>query len=392
MVNLSQRANTIAEVGLKYSAKGEKFAFTKEGKDLFDSTGLSKEVPQVLFEGGAPSLERLRAVAGWMFRQVELGNRRHAFLSGYLKATEELKMAPDAAVRYAEQIVHKTQFRYGRVGMPKALSSAGGRIAFQFMSYPIKQIELLTDWAKHDPEKLIKYLAMAEGGNLVLQQVLDTDMSNALGIGVNLAEALNILKDASKGDLREAWRHARLAFQPGSGLLPSGFGPTVTGAGKVIAAIPEGKAGATLGRELSPVIGRRVMQAYDAGQGERGGKYPILSTTGHPTAMLSARQLIQRTIGPKTETEHQASLDYSRRTGLENQRQDIQNEIIGKFLDGDVAGARALVRASGVIPSMKQIEDERMKRRFTREEIGKSKARLTKPREYQMRKEGRVIY
>jgi hypothetical protein len=393
MVNLSQRVNTIAEVGVKNSIKGEKLAFTEEGKRLFDSTGLSKEVPQVLYEGGAASLEKLRAVAGWMFRQVELGNRRHAFLSAYAKAVDELKMQPEAAVRYAENIVHKTQFRYGRIGMPKALSSAGGRIAFQFMSYPIKQIELLSDWAKNDPAKLVKYLAMAEGGNLILQEFLDTDMSNALGIGINMGEALNVLKDASKGDLREAWRHARLALQPGSGLLPSGFGPTITSAGRVAASIPEGKAGDTLKKELTPVVAARLVQAYDAVKGERGGKYPILSTTGHPTAKLTGRQLIQRTIGPKTETEHQGSLDYSRRTGLEVQRKDITREIIGKFLDGDVAGARSLVRSSGVMPSMEQIEAERMRRKFTREEIGKSKpARLTRPQEYQLKKEGRLIY
>jgi hypothetical protein len=388
MANLSQRLNTIAEVGLKYSAKGERFAFTEKGKALFDETGLAKEVPQVLYEGGAPSMEKLRSVAGYMFNKVELGNRRHAFLSAYLEAIEKRKMAPEAAVKYAENIVHKTQFRYGRVGMPKIMSSPAGRVGLQFMSYPIKQIELLTDWAKHDPMKLVKYLAMAEGINYTLQEFLDTDMSNAIGIGMNMGEALNVLKDASKGDLREAWRHARLALQPGSGLLPSGFGPTVTGAGKVISAIPEGKAGATLINELTPVMAKRGIQAVQAVKGEQGGKYPILSASGRPSAKLTAGQLIQRTIGPRTETEHKASLDYERRTGLEKQRQQIQREIIDKFLNGDVAGARKLAQESKIVPTMKQIEDEKLKRRFTREEIGKSKGHLTKPQTYQLHKQG----
>jgi hypothetical protein len=216
-------------------------------------------------------------------------------------------------------------------------------------------------------------------------------MSNAIGIGMNMGEALNVLKDASKGDMREAFRHAKLTFQPGSGLLPSGFGPTVMGAGKVVNAIPEGKAMETLGRELTPVMARRGIQAVEAVRGERGGKYPIMSSSGRPTALLTARELIQRTIGPRTETEHQASLNYERRISLEKQRQEIQREIIDKVIKGDMAGARALAKESRIFPTMKQVEEEKIKRRFTREEIAKTK-KPTKAHIYQLQKEGKIYY
>lgn len=392
IVNLTQRVNTVADVGFKYSAKGEQFAFTKEGKKLFDETGIAAEVPQVLYEGGAPKWEKLRSIAGFMFNKIEMGNRRHAFLSGYLKAIDELKMTPTEAVQYGMDTVHKTQFRYGRVGMPKAMTSPMGRIGLQFSSYPIKQFELLSSWAKNEPAKLIKFLAMAEGGNYALQQWLDTDLSNALGIGVNWGEALNVIKDASTGDIREAFRHTRLVLNPGGGLLPSGPGPTVTSAMKIAGAIPEGKGAEALKTELMPVVAKRGIQAYEAVKGEKGGKYPIMSQSGHPSVKLTGRELIQRTIGPRTETERKTSQDIRVKSSLEKDRKAITHDIIKMYIDGDIKGAKALVKESGIIPTPKQIDDERMKQKYTREETAKLKARLTKSQEYQLRKEGKVYY
>jgi hypothetical protein len=390
--NYSQRINTIIETGPVYSSKGYKMAWTPEGKALFDKTGIAEEIPQVLYEGGEGKYETVRRITGFMFNKMEVGNREHGFLSGYLKAKEKLGMNEAEAIKYGIDIAHRTQFRYGRVGMPLGLRTPTGRLALQFSSFSIKQLELLNYWARTDPMKAISYIALSSGIAYTLEEFLNTDMSNSLGIGITWGEALNAVKDLSKADIREAWRHTRLAIHPGAGLLPSGPGPTLSGAIKVLGAIPEGKAGATLVRELTPVMARRGIQAYEAVQGERGGKYPLMSSAGRPIARLTAGELVQRTIGPRTETEHQASLDYERRVSLENQHQQIQRDIIDKFINGDMAGARKLARESGIIPTMKQIEDEKIRRRFTREEIGRAKATLTKPREYQMRKEGRVIY
>lgn len=121
IVNLTQRLNTVAEVGVKHSLKGEALGFTRRGKKLFDSTGIAKEIPQVLMEGSVPQgMEKARAILGFMFNKVELGNRKHAFLSEYSKA-KAAGLGEKVAIQRGVDTVHKTQFRYGKVGMPKGI-------------------------------------------------------------------------------------------------------------------------------------------------------------------------------------------------------------------------------------------------------------------------------
>ncbi len=389
LVNLTQRLNTVATVGEKYSWRGEKFGFTKEGKALFDNTGIAKEVPGVLMEGDvAPRLEKVRAVLGYMFNKVELGNRKHAFLSGYLKA-KDMGMSEAAAIKYGEKIVHDTQFRYGRVGMSKGLSSPIGRVAFQFSSYPIKQAEFLVKLAKENPAKLIKWLAYAEGGNIALQKWLDTDMSNAMGVGITWGEAIKAVADLSKGDTREAFRHVRLMFNPGGGILPSGLGPTATGIGKVASAIPEGKGMATLKKELTPVVYGRLKQAYLGVKNERGGQYPIMNAEGHVSSKVSGAELLQRTIGPKTATELEASRSLRDRASLIKERNAMTQEIVGAIVDKDYAKARELIAKYKVVPTKLQIENEMKRRQFTQDE----RNRMRKPGKneaFMYQREGRI--
>jgi len=215
IVNLTQRMNTVVEVGEKYSIKGEVFGFTKEGKRLFDETGIAKEVPTVLMEGTVPEgMERVRAIVGYMFNKVELGNRRHAFLSRYLKDRAK-GISEEQAIRNGIDTVHKTQFRYGKVGMPRILTGPVGRLALQFWSYPIKQVELLTTWARNNPLKLIKFIAYAEGGNYTLNRFLGIDLSNALGFGITWGEALQAIQAVPEGDWKGFFRHLRLTFSVG---------------------------------------------------------------------------------------------------------------------------------------------------------------------------------
>lgn len=390
LVNFTQRINTIADIGPEYSLKGQKLAFTKEGKKLFDDTGLAAEVPQVLYEGGSPKFEKIRALSAIMFNRVELGNRRHAFLSGYLKGKEKLGLGESAAIQYGIDAANRTQFRYGRVGTPEIMRNPAGRVAFQFMSYPIKQIEFLSDLAKRDPKRFVGWMLMAEGGNLALQEFLDTDLSNAMGVGITWAEALNAFKDLSKGDIREAFRHTKLAVRPGAGLLPTGLGPTATGAVKVVQAIPEGKAMQTLKQELTPVMANRLIQAGKAVAGEKNGQYPIISSrTDRPLVRLTGRQLAQRTLGPQTATERTVYLNRDRKASLEKDRKAITREIIDKFLSGDLKGAKGLAKETGVFPTNQQIEAARMARKFTKEEIRKTR-RPGKAELYEFRKEGRT--
>jgi len=211
----------------------------------------------------SPSLKGLRKVTGVLFDMIEKGNRKHAFLSGYLKAKAK-GLDEEAAIKEGIKVVHKTQFRYGKLGTPKVLRDPYGRVILQFTSYPIKQAQFLYDLYKKDPIAFIRYLGYAIGGSMALEDLLNIDMSSALGIGINLAEALEMVKSAAEGDMRGAWRHTKQAYQPGGGLLPSGLGPFPTSIGKITEAMREGKGLQQLGEEITPVIGSRMAQAYRA--------------------------------------------------------------------------------------------------------------------------------
>lgn len=369
LVNMTQRFNTVAEIGPEYSLKGQKAAFTKEGKKLFDESGLAAEVPQVLYEGGSPKYEQFRALSAWMFNKVELGNRRHAFLSGYLKAKEKGGMGHAESVQAGIDAAHKTQFRYGRVGTPRVLSNPLGRVTGQFTSFTIKQLEFLHKMAKEDPKKLLGWLAMAEGTNLTMQQLLDADMSNAIGVGLNFGELFEAFRSLSDADFKDAFRHVNLSYRPGAGLFPSGVGPTARAIYDISKAEP-GKGFEVLKRESTPVVWNRLMQAVDAIRNEKDGEYPIISrTTDHPQVRLNARQLFQRTIGPQTNLERETYLNRERGVSLDRMRKDISKEIVAKIIEGDTDGAKALVQKYKVIPTRQAIKNELVRRNLTPEEL-----------------------
>ena len=385
IVNFTQRLNTIAEVGAIYSAKGEAFAFTAEGKRLFDETGIAREIPQVILEGDVKAewFQTVKVLGGFMFNQMEKGNRRHAYLSAYLKAKDgkvsireakrygikDPKNMTEAEIRqYSIDVVHRTQFRYGKVGMPRALQYPLGRVAGQFTSFTIKQIELMVHWAKTDPMKLIKYMAMAEGGNLAVQKFLDTDLSNALGMGVNWSDILKSLKAIPEGDLRKAYRNFRLAFSSGSGIRPTGLGPTAVGIFKVTQALSRGEGWKQLKKELSIIQFKRLKQGYNAIKNRRGNSFPIYSTDGYLMYYDTGRQLFQRTFGPMVAEEGEKYREYQEQRLIRQDYKQILNEMTRSIVDGDSKKTDKLINRYGIMPTDEQILNEVYRRELTQDE------------------------
>jgi hypothetical protein len=393
IVNWTQRLNTIVEVGEKYSLEGARFGFTSKGKKLFKETGIAREIPQVLMEGPVPAgMEKMRAIVGYLFNKVELGNRKHAFLSGYSKA-KAMGMSEKAAIQYGIDVVHKTQFRYGKIGMPKMLRRPMGRLVGQFSSYTIKQIELLSKWFKNEPLKFIKFFAYAEGTRWTLKEFLDTDLSNALGFGITWGEVLNAIKDMSDADWRGFWRHIRLSVSGGGGILPSGLGPTATGAIEVAEAITKGRGFEQLKRELRPVQLKRFVDAYKSVVGERKGLYPVYDRKGHVMYEVTTPQLIQRTIGPRPAKESKEWLKYKKKTLLEQEKKEILDNIKKAIVDKKIEKARALVRKYKIYPTFESIITEKLRRKYPREKVEqfKRKGKMGKREEYQFQREGEVL-
>src|SRR4030042_303547 len=246
LVNLTQPLNTWADAGPIWSVKGSIKDFSKEGRELWNKTGLSKQIPTVLTEDLHPeagTIERLKRIAGAMFNLAENANRRHAFATYYAKYENKFCTGSKEAFDSAIKSTFNTQFAYGRVGMPKILRTAPGRVIGQFGSYSIKQLEYLGKqlkampkdikeitraitspefdkrrgeelWriAKENPLKFIQWIGLTEGGNYGASEILGVGMSNSLGFGMSYGEALEAFRSMTKGEFDEMWAHGSLAF------------------------------------------------------------------------------------------------------------------------------------------------------------------------------------
>lgn len=374
MVNWTQKVNTVVELGaphplnMFYAGKGYALGFTKKGKDLFAKTGLAEEVPTVISEGYIPSAtERVRQLLGFMFAQVEKGNRKHAFLSGYLKAKGR-GQGEQEAIQFGVDLAHKSQFRYGSVGIPKALAHPAGRLVFQFWSYPIKQLELITHWAKHDKKKLLSYLALAEGGNYSLQEFAGIDLSNALGFGLNYGEALSALEHLSKRDLAKAWTSMRMIPASGGGLFPSGPGPWISSVYKIASSAWKNEAWQQMKEEIKPVQYTRFERAWESIKNKQGGLYPVYSGDGSLLYEMTGTQLAARTIGPRPVKATKESKKKLRRLLTEQEYMELAKESAKMMWEGDLEGPLEIFEKYGIWPSPQRLENLDKRRYFTEDE------------------------
>ena len=174
----------------------------------------------------------------------------------------------------------------------------------------------------------------------------------------------------------------------GGGILPSGPGPTASSALKIADKIQEGKGFEQFKKEVSPVVWRRVSQAYDAVKGKRDDLYPIKNDSGKIMYFLTGRQLIQRTIGPMTATEKEEYLDSRREALLEQERTGVLHEISAAIVDGDQEKVKGLVVKYQIVPSDQMIETEALERVTTRRERS---GNVGVKKQYQFQREGRLV-
>lgn len=317
--NFTQRiVNVIPEAGPIHSARGQMRAMKVPGKSrralgfrsnsrdaqLWEASGIEAEVPQVLMapvgEGKiAEGADKIRRTLGWMFQTIEEGNRKMSFFTGL----EMYKHLPEGErILKAIELVHKTQFRYGRVGMPRILRGWGGTI-FQFSSYPIKQFELIHKWTREGPKgalKIATHFGMALGIQYGLSELFDVDLSNYLGFGADFGEAYKTVESATKGEIEAAARHLELTFAKGTGMLPQGVGPAAQAIWDLPAIVNPHKGMMWWFKQhVAPIQYNRIVQALDAVKDEEDGRYPLYNRhTGERMYEVSKRQLIQSVFGP----------------------------------------------------------------------------------------------
>jgi len=376
------------------------------------------------------SLEMLRTYGGALFNKMEKGNRFHAAATVYLKgkdgklslregwkynliepdimtkkqfkkamkdpkkrakAEEKLKnLTENELIQLARDVAHETQFEYGKTGTPRALRTVPGRIGLQFSSFTVNQIAFLVRQGKMDPIKLMKWIAAAEGGNILLQKYLDTDMTNYFGVGTSWGEIFNAVTSATKGDLRKAYLHTKLAFSGGSGILPTGPGPTVTAAFALIKAAKNNKLLKQLKIELTPVQVRRITKAWESIKNRGSEGYPYFSEDGRLMFYIDGWALFRNTFGPSSAKDYKKFKEKSLKYLYTKDYDTIIDEIVtAAMIDGDWDKHDQLIDEIGIYPTYENYLNKVYKREYTDEQREILSGRFkSKQRLYQMRKEG----
>jgi hypothetical protein len=375
LVNLTQQFNTVVDAGVKDAAKGYMKLFTKEGQDLWDKSGLAIEVPHAFTEELSPyanKMDKLKRITGFFFNKAEEYNRKHAFLT-YLAKYE----GDPNAFQKAIEGVHKTQFQYGKMGMPKLLRTPVGKVGLQFSSYPIKQAEFLYKLAKEDPKKLLVWIGGTVGANYTLQETLGIDLSNALGFGINTGEAIQTLRDATKGEFDMAWEHAKLSLSSGGGMLP-GLGPAVTGAMKVAKGFGQGKGVEALKTELTPIQLQRITDLARGWENKNlatgKGNLPVLKGSqifGEPYKEVMSEEPAWKSMvqafGPQLTERTKRRFEEAKALKMDTLDSQHKQEIARALVSGDSSVATKLIKKYKVIPTTDAIKEELLRKNLPRE-------------------------
>jgi len=368
--NMFQQVNTIADVGEKAALKGYAKGMTREGQELFDKTGLAFEVPSVMLEGEVPErLERVKKLMGWMFAKVELANRKHAFLSGYEKAKAK-GMSDAEAVKFGIDTVHRTQFVYGKLGSSQAASTPVGRVALQFTSYPIKQMEFLYQLAHKNPVGLARWMAYSQGA-VEGAKALGMEVSSGLGLGVQWGEAVKALGALSEGDWERFKRQVKVAY-PGGGLIPTSPGPAVVGALQWWDAVGEGRGLQELGRQLTPVQMQKIGKLFKAIEHKKKMKngefkYPVFDRRDNRTMELSFWELMSEVFGPRTVEGAKQWKQWKLDTEKRKEYVRLQEQVVSALIDRDVKKASKILREHGIEVEGEALENEVIRRSLTSE-------------------------
>jgi hypothetical protein len=157
--NLTQGANTYAKLGEKYTTIGY-LKLLREGTDEVVAQGVLRDsfIQDRTVHSKKRFIDSLDKVLFGMFQKAEAINRGAAYHGAKSKALAEGKTEPEA-IEFARDLVRDTQFTFGKVDTPLALSSDTAKTLAQFQSYNVKQLEFLGEMVKNkELGGLIRYI------------------------------------------------------------------------------------------------------------------------------------------------------------------------------------------------------------------------------------------
>ena len=328
--NATQQLFTATELGrnaVVSSRAGWELSFTNAGKNLFELSGHHLDVPNIFLPGESlnafqPVWKQAVHVSGYLFNKVETANRRFAYLAGLdswfrinkgktqgvtlESVLRNPELLPEGARVFADDLVRKTQFRYGKVDLPLLLRNEAVGTALQFSSFAVKASELMWKWAAREGTagkmKLVAFLGAAGTIQVAAGLVGFPTLGDGTASPLSVPEMIEFLGSVTEGD----WDRAKAAafntldFDP----LSIGFGPAVSGALEAGEVIRKAKEGLPVGEaikrfgfnELAPVALNRIFLASE--QLEAGGPPGAFVSVllGVPSANAILRKQAKRLV------------------------------------------------------------------------------------------------
>jgi len=167
--NLTQGVNTFTELGTKYTAKGYIDLFTKGVKELEENGVLLDSIIQDRESGAIQKFwEKFDKGVFLNFEATEKINRGAAYYGAKAKGLAQ-GMSEQQAIDYASDIAGKTQFLFGSIDTPLALSSDIMKTAAQFQTFSLKQLEFIGNMIK---DKKYASLARYVGSGAVVYGII----------------------------------------------------------------------------------------------------------------------------------------------------------------------------------------------------------------------------
>lgn len=224
--NLSQGVNTYSELGEKYTAKGYFDLMRRGSRELYDNGILRDDIIQDRQLNVLKNFwQKADSALFVFFNAAEKINRGSAYYGAKAKALAQGKSEQEA-IEYARKLVEKTQFKFGSVDTPLALSSDLAKTLAQFQTFTLKQAEFLGGKIKNkDIAGLIRY---ALGTFVVMNTVgklygmkwqdiipslrIESPLTNMVGSG---AQALSTDEEKRKEGQRNLIKNVKLLIPAG---------------------------------------------------------------------------------------------------------------------------------------------------------------------------------
>jgi hypothetical protein len=151
--NLTQGANTYAKLGEKYTVVGYSKLFSRLATNNLDelfSTGVLADnlIDERRLGVYKSVLEKIDPGLFKMFDLAEKINRGAAYFGAKARAIAKGASEKDA-IDEAKRLVRETQFAFGKVDTPVAMSSDLAKTLLQLQTYNIKQVEFLKNMIAH---------------------------------------------------------------------------------------------------------------------------------------------------------------------------------------------------------------------------------------------------